>query len=237
MQFGLYLESGPRHRKTMVHVFDLLGLNFTGPSTVQAIEDAPAAIRRFLRYLAGHGETVDPDEPFDLEVRAHVTDGSWLANGDPEGGFAPDFEPLSQDAIARHLRVYRWMYDDIMIVARETPVADLDRSPPGSTWSYRRLFEHVAEAEYEYIRCSLGHIEGLRPAYREMLRAGDPIAALEHAHAAILDRLASLSGDDLSRRTQRGAKTWTVARTFRRVLEHRWEHLQQIAAGSRLEVA
>jgi hypothetical protein len=41
-------------------------------------------------------------------------------------------------------------------------------------------------------------------------------------------RVAAASDEELDRQTNRGAKTWTVRRTLRRMLEHTWEHLREI---------
>lgn len=60
MQYALYLESGPRRRKTMVHVLDLLGCIAQGPTTEAALEATSAAIRAYLRFLQRHGEAVKP---------------------------------------------------------------------------------------------------------------------------------------------------------------------------------
>ena len=47
--YDLYLESGPRRRKTMVHVPSLLGCVATGATTEEALANTPAAIQSFLR--------------------------------------------------------------------------------------------------------------------------------------------------------------------------------------------
>jgi len=46
-EYALYLESGPRQRKTMVHVLDLLGCIAPGPTTADALAVTPDAIRAF----------------------------------------------------------------------------------------------------------------------------------------------------------------------------------------------
>jgi predicted RNase H-like HicB family nuclease len=56
MRFNLYLESGPRRRKTMVHVLALPGCIATGPTTEEAIENVPSGIRARLEFLRRHGE-------------------------------------------------------------------------------------------------------------------------------------------------------------------------------------
>ena len=96
---GLYLESGPRHRKTMVHVLDLLGCVAVGPTTEAALAATPDAIRAHLRFMRRHGEPIDPDALFETEVVEHITEGDWLGNGSPYLVFAPDLEPVTSEEI------------------------------------------------------------------------------------------------------------------------------------------
>ena len=49
-EYALYLESGPRRRKTMVHVLELLGCIAQGPTTEKALAATPEAIRAYLRF-------------------------------------------------------------------------------------------------------------------------------------------------------------------------------------------
>ena len=73
--YGLYLESGPLHRKTMVHVLDLLGCVAVGPTTEDALAATPDAIHAYRRFLGRHGEPVVPDALFDTHVVEHITQG------------------------------------------------------------------------------------------------------------------------------------------------------------------
>ncbi len=87
--YPIYLESGPKRRKTMVHVLDLLGCVATGPSTEAALQATPDAIRAYLRFLRRHGEAADLDAPFTTPVAEHITEGQWLGNGSPHPGVWP----------------------------------------------------------------------------------------------------------------------------------------------------
>ena len=95
-EYLLYLESGPKRRKTMVHVLDLLGCIANGPTTEEALEATPEAIRAYLRFLRRHGEAVDPEAAFDTKVAEHITEGEWLGNGSPSVLFGPDLRPVSK---------------------------------------------------------------------------------------------------------------------------------------------
>ena len=102
--YDLYLESGPRRRKTMVHVPELLGCIAVGSTTDEALANTPDAIRSYLGLLSRLGEDVDPEQPFETRVVEHVTEGQWLGNGSPYILFAPDHEPLTDDAIDSAIR-------------------------------------------------------------------------------------------------------------------------------------
>src|SRR5690242_12185716 len=83
LTYDLYLESGPQRRKTMVHVPQLLGCIANGPTTEAALTATPDAIRGFRGFFHRHGEPLDPSEPFETRVAAHITEGGWLGNGSP----------------------------------------------------------------------------------------------------------------------------------------------------------
>ena len=97
--YDLYLESGPRRRKTMVHVLDLLGCVAVGHTTAEAIAATPDAIGAYRRFLHRHGEPVNPDAPIETRVAEHVTKGEWLGNGSPYLVFGPDLDPVTDEEI------------------------------------------------------------------------------------------------------------------------------------------
>lgn len=127
--YGLYLESGPRRRKTMVHVLDLLGCVATGPTTDAALAASPDAIRAYLRFLQRHGEPVAADEPITTEVIEHVTEGLWIGNGSPAIVFGPDLEPISAEELEALLRRFRWMRETLAVWATTQTEAQLDAPP------------------------------------------------------------------------------------------------------------
>ncbi len=71
--YKLYLESGPKKKKTMVHVLDVLGCIAKGPTSDDALNRTPEAIRAYLRFLKRHGEAVKPDGEFETVVAEHIT--------------------------------------------------------------------------------------------------------------------------------------------------------------------
>ncbi len=142
--YALYLESGPRRRKTMVHVLDLLGCVAVGPTTEAALAAAPDAIRAYRRFLHRHGEPGDPDAPFETRVAEHVTEGMWLGNGSPYLTFGPDLEPLTDEEIETFLRRFRWMREAPAAWAATRTNKQLDATP-----TVARLLDMAPHADWE----------------------------------------------------------------------------------------
>src|SRR4051812_18542645 len=124
--YDLYLESGPKKKKTMVHVPQLLGCVATGPTTETALEATPEAIRAFLRLLRRHGETVDPGQTIELNVVEHITEGDWLGNGSPYIILESDLNPLSSQELEYHLNHATWIAGELSDWAAKLPAAQLD---------------------------------------------------------------------------------------------------------------
>src|SRR5688572_25951316 len=91
------------HRKTMVHVPELLGCMANGPTTEAALEATPEAIRAYLRFMKRCGETVDTEALITTRVEEHITEGAWLGNGDPGIVFGADLVPVSAQEVETFL--------------------------------------------------------------------------------------------------------------------------------------
>jgi len=229
-KFALYLESGPKMKTTMIHVFDLLGCIANGPTTETALEAAPGEIREYLRFLRRHGEKVDPDEEFTTEIAAHVMEGSWIGQGDPAPGFAPDFEPLTPEDEAVYRRRFQWLGEDIGELIDQVPGDELGEKPSKGR-VLRDIVTHIANAEPEYFRASgIGKPEGIKEALQAIEGApADGLAPRLADFWQLLDtQLERITPDMRTAQTQRGEKLWTARRGFRRALEHPWEHLREM---------
>ncbi len=229
-EYTLYLESGPRMKTTMVHVLDLLGCVANGPTTEAALEVTPGEIREYLWLLRRHGEDVDPEAPFTTTIAAHVTEGSFIGQGDPAPGFAPDFDSLTPEDESTYRRRFEWLGEEIVALIGQVPEDELGAKPSKGR-ALPDIATHVANAELEYFRASgIGKPEGAKEA----------LQAIEGAHARELaPRLADLwqlldtqleriTPESRTAQVQRGEKLWTARRGFRRALEHPWEHLREM---------
>ena len=229
-EYALYLESGPRRKKTMVHVLDLLGCIAQGPTTEAALEATPQAIRAYLRFLRRYGQAVDPDEPFLTAVAEHVTEGGWLGNGDPTPGFGPDFQPLSADDLSTYLRRLSGLQADLLELASDLPTERLATEPEGGGRSIYRILEHVAESHSVYLRYLVGKVDGLSEALRAVQQGPEGLfPALVQVWQIAGGRLEVLSDEERTRKVGHGQVTWTAHRALRWMLEHAWEHRVEIA--------
>jgi predicted RNase H-like HicB family nuclease len=229
-EYALYLESGPKMKTTMAHVFDLLGCLANGPTTEAALEAAPGEIREYLRFLKSHGEDVDPDAPFTTKIAAHVMEGSWIGQGDPAPGFTPDFEPLIPEDESTYRRRFQWLGEDIGALVNEIPDDALGAKPEKGR-ILRDIATHVANAEPEYFRASgIGKPDGLKDALKSVEGAGGSDLATRFVDLwQLLDsQLEYITPEVRNAQIQRGEKLWTARRGFRRALEHPWEHLREM---------
>src|SRR6266540_67388 len=165
-EYTLYLESGPRMKTTMVHVFDLLGCLANGPTTEAALEATPGEIREYLRFLRRHGEKVDPEAAFTTTIAAHVTEGSFIGQGDPAPGFAPDFDSLTPEDESTYRSRFQWLGEEIVALIGQVP-EDVLGAKPSNGRVLGDIVTHVVNAEIEYFRASgIGKPEGAREALR-----------------------------------------------------------------------
>ena len=229
VEYALYLESGPRKRKTMVHVLDLLGCIARGATTEEALEATPGEIRRFQGFLKRYGEMVEPDKNFSTVVAAHVMEGNWLANGDPTPGFAPDFQPLTTEDLAIYLRRLSWMHADLTGIIQSISEDQLVVEPMDGSRSIFHILSHVAESHANYLRMTVGKVEGLKEA---LLAITPDVQLIQAALSSIwnlsIGHMETLSDIERTQAVAHGQTIWTARRGVRRMLEHQWEHLQEI---------
>lgn len=225
--YALYAESGPRHKHTMVHVLDLLGCTAQGPTTEAALQATPQAIREFLGFLKRHGDSVDPKAPFTISVKAHVTKGSFIGQGNPVDGFPPDYSPLSEEELRLLVARLRWLREDLTVLIRQLTSEQLTAEPVKAR-SLTRIIEHLAESSGAYLRYTVGSVVELSEALRGVRNSNGDVTALTHLWAIDSGRWGTLSETERGQRVPHGQQTWTARRGLRRALEHEWEHLTEM---------
>lgn len=228
--YDLYLESGPRRRKTMVHVPSLLGCVATGATTEEALANTPAAIQSFLSLLAHLGEDVNPGSPVETRVVEHITEGQWLGNGSPYLLFAPDRVPLSDDAIRSALdRFDRFnqFWQDWMGTQRDV---DLDATSNAGGRTARAVLMHVLGARGSYLAAALGGAPGFGRIHSAVERGDlELIPAFAQSGDLIRARVEATSPAERTGVRELPAGPRTLHQALRRMLEHEWEHLAELA--------
>ena len=228
--YGLYLESGPQRRKTMVHVLNLLGCVASGPTTEQALLATPDAIRAYLRFLRRHGDAADPDEPFTTSVVEHVTEGSWLGQGSPYLVFGPDLEPLSDAEVDVLLSRFAWLRGELAGWADSHTAEELTVAPADGGRSSWDVLRHVLSATGGYLSAALGSAPGFSRVAGAVERGElDVAAGLRHTITMVEERVRATTPEERAAVRVLPAGPRTLRKALRRALEHDWEHLVELS--------
>jgi len=228
--YGLYLESGPRRRKTMVHVLDLLGCVAVGPTTEDALAAAPDAIRVFRGFLAGHGEPLDAAGDFDVHVVEHITEGEWLGNGSPYLVFGPDLRAVTAEEIETFLRRFGWLRGDLAAWAASRTDEQLDESPTGGGRTARAILLHALGATGGYLSAALGGAPGFSRVASAAERGDMSLPdALRRTLALATERVRAATPEERAAIIERPRDRRTLRKALRRMLEHDWEHLAELS--------
>jgi predicted RNase H-like HicB family nuclease/uncharacterized damage-inducible protein DinB len=217
--YPLVLESGPQRKRTWITMPTLPGCVSSGPTTDEAVAQAPDAIRSYLRLLAGHGEKVDPDQRIDVEVIRHVTDHKWVGFGIE---LEEDIEPLSRDELEQQLRWATWMREEMLALLEGVTDQEFTRKPAKGR-PIRQIVEHIFGAEYGYVR-RFGKIEGVNgPGNVEAMDRPDLMAWIAYVRDREMDRLHALTDEELRTVGEAGSgRIKTVRAYLRQILAHQW---------------
>jgi predicted RNase H-like HicB family nuclease len=236
--YDLFLESGPRRQKTMVHVLALLGCIATGPTTEAALDATPEAIAAYRRLLERHGEAIDPAEPFRTRVIEHLTEGSMLGEGSPYAHFAPDLVPLTEPEIGLYLNRLHGLTDEMATWAAAQTDEQLDAAPAARRRTARAMLLHVISARGAFLSSALSGAPGFGKIEGAAERGELPLpVALRQAADLVDDYLRSATPDQRQHVRDLNGNYYTLRKAVRRILEHDWEHLRELArrpAGPRL---
>jgi predicted RNase H-like HicB family nuclease len=226
--YGLYLESGPKRRKTMVHALDLLGCVAVGPTTEEALAATPEAIRAYLRFLRRHGEAVEPEAPFATRVVEHVTEGDWLGNGSPYISFGPDAAPIGDEEIAALLPRLDGMLEELATWAEARSEAELEAVPERGRTG-RAVLLHVLGAQGAYLATTLRGAPGFSALHGAAERGEVPLpVALRRAGEMVAERIWRATPEERAATRELSGRTYTMRKAMRRMLEHDWEHLAEL---------
>ncbi len=229
--YDLYLESGPRRRKTMVHVLDLLGCIAVGPTTEEALAATPEAVTTYRRFLAGSGEAIDPDEPFETRIAEHITEGVFIGNGSPYILFAPDLAPLTGEEIPVFLHRAEAIADAIGAWTASQSAAALAAEPATGGRPAGEIVRHVLAARGSYLSSALGGAPGFGAVVRGFTQGEIDARAAFAASSERINALVTASTPEQRSGMRRlpSGHTHTLRQGMRRLLEHDWEHLAELS--------
>ena len=227
--YDLYLDHGPKRKKTMVHVIDLMGCVHNGPTTDQVMDETPEAIRGFLAFLAGHGDPVDPAAPFHVRIAEEITEGQWLGQGIVV--FGPDHDPVKPAELKRLVARHGWIREATLELVGELSVRQLAAKPAMGGRPIDEILLHVMGADCGYLSSGLAINRTMNRLNRDAEKGELDVreALAEGAQLFAADLLAATPAQR-SAVVPRGQLIGSVRRTLRRALEHGWEHFQEIRA-------
>jgi predicted RNase H-like HicB family nuclease len=229
--YDLYLESGAQYKKTLVHILDLLGCVVTGPTTEDALEATPDAIRAYLRLLKRTGENVDPKAPMKTRVAQHIIGAAQVIGMDSSYiTFDPDLKPVTPRDIETYAARFHALREELATWVESQSDKQLDAKPKAGGRPARKVILHLMNAT-GYLSPLVGTIRGMSALTTAAERGAIPLpAALRQVDAVIAESLRAATP------AQRRAighlspeRTRTVRKAIRRTLEHDWEHLAELS--------
>ena len=228
--YNLYLESGPQHKKTLVHVLDLLGCNIQGATTDEAIEAAPDAITAYLRFLKRRGEKVDPKAPFKIRVVQHlIVSGSAVGMDSSVITFDPDLRPVASGDIEKYIARFHATRKELASWARSQSDKQLDAVPKSGGRPARKVILHIMNSPY--ISPLVGTIRGISATTTAAERGKTPLSdALLEIDSLIAAGLRAATPEQRRAIIRPSAgRIRTLRKAIRRTLEHDWEHLAELS--------
>jgi len=228
--YNLYLESGPQHKKTLLHVLDLLGCNVQGSTTDEAIAAAPDIISAYLRFLKRSGEKVDTKAPFKTRVAQHVIGpGSAVGMDSSVITFDPDLKPVTSPEIETYITRFRATRKELAVWVESQSGKQLDATPKTGGRPARNVILHVMNSGY--VSPLVGTIRGLSAvttaAERGKTSLSDALLEIDSLIAAGLRAATPAQRRAVIRPSQ--GRVRTLRKAIRRTLEHDWEHLAELS--------
>ena len=228
--YGLHLESGPKHMKTMVHVPELLGCIANGPTTEAALEATPGAIESFLRFIARNGEDTDPAAPFKTRVIEHVTDGQWLGNGSPYANFSFDLEPVPSKELDLLLRRFEALREALACWIEAASRKTLEARGQGSSRATREILVHLSSVPGAYLSPVVGGTKGFSATQSAVERGELTLAeGIRRVGVGASEVARATTAEQRRAVIQRPKEVRTLRKALRRMLEHDWEHLVELS--------
>lgn len=231
--YRVYLEQGAKDGWCMVHCPEVPGMGFKAPSREAAVALAPLRLAEELVWAERAGlQVAVPDEP-SVDVVGTVQVEIPVGSGDSEAIFGPELSPLGRDYLEFVLAYLRASRAALLDLAQRLPASTLAWRPARGKRTLAEVIGHIADADAFYtvrLEAPEAVTKDLWAQYAQPKL--EPVARLEAARSAALDRLGRLSQADLERtgRHDPNSETWTARKVLRRMAWHERYHTRQIGA-------
>jgi hypothetical protein len=205
-----------------------LGCTVSGRTTEEAIALTPVAIQRFRSTISVPERTPLALEEIEWTVAEHVMEGDWLGYGDPTPGFRPDFDALGQDEFFDLVHRLDLLHSAILDLLTDLPSTGITAKPI-TGWSVFEICSHLVKSEKVYLHYWIGNVGELHEPLRiiQQEQAG-LITNLNDFWLEYHKRLEQVQDTELQMKVPHGKVLWTARRAIRRMLEHSWEHLEEM---------
>lgn len=187
----------------------LPGCMGSGTTRDEAVANARRAFRAYLELLEARGVSVDHWRALDPD-RFAVADA-------PANGLLPEDErPLEEHELRDFLHLYETQRAALIALVERIPQETLERTPDADTWSIRQTLEHIMTGTMQI----LSRLERW---------PDDGFASLQATHRVAFQRFTVMEPHDTRPTRTVLGRPQTARRVMRRLLEHDFEHYQQIA--------
>jgi hypothetical protein len=212
----------------MVHVLDLLGCTVSGRTTQEAVALTPGAFQRFRNTISFPEESSPASKDIEWTIAEHVMEGDWLGYGDPTPGFSPDYDALGQNEFFDLVDRLVILHSAILDLLTDLPSIGITAKPTTGR-SVLEICRHLVESEKVYLQYWIGKVGELNEPLRIIQQEQEGlIANLSDFWTEYHKRLKQVHVTELQMIVPHGKVVWTARRAIRRMLEHSWEHLEEM---------
>jgi predicted RNase H-like HicB family nuclease len=202
------VESGPDY--WLAHVPVLRGCVASGTSRDAAVANARRAFRAYRELLDARG--VDIEHWKDLDPDRFAVKEMPADRTVPE-----DIGRMEEHELRDFLHQMEASRSALLSLVRDIGSDEIERKPDDATWSVRETLDHIMTTEASL----LSRLERWPT---------DPFNTLQAVHRMAFQRFTVLEPEDTEIDHVVLGRRWTTRRVMRRILEHEFEHLEQIKA-------
>lgn len=227
MAYKIGLENGDENR-SIAWVLGYPGCFAYGSDQEAALAAVPAAIRNYIAWIKAHdsgqswlpedGIEVHVDEVwnvYEIDENYDRVEGYYSVNA----WFLHDWKPLTEEDVARGLKLLSWSRNDLLDVMQGMDEETLNRTYPGERWSIAGIVQHIAKAEWWYL-------DRLGLAFSSSSLPEDYMDRLAMVRDHFEHVLQTLTG--LVKVVGKDGEIWSPRKMLRRAVWHERDHTQHI---------